>query len=107
MVNKKTGKHGVKSVKNLMSLGKLGVISILQAASKDGFQASDLLAPLGSQTFLQSLGHAIDDFAGVLPELGELDMWEGIELGQHAYACWMDIKTELDLAIASSRKLAA
>ena len=95
-----SGKYGVASVKNLMSLGKLAAVSTLQAIAKDGFQAADLLAPLSSETFQSAAAHAIDDFASVLPELNEMDMWDGIEIGKHAFACWNDIKTELAIAIA-------
>lgn len=93
-----SGKHGVSSIKNVMSLGKLGAITIIQAIKKDGFQARDVVAPLGSPTFQTALASAIDDFALVLPEWGDLDMWDGVEIGKHAYSCWLDIKTELNVA---------
>ena len=93
-----SGKHGVQSIKNVMSLGKLGAISIIQAIAKDGFQAKDIVAPLSSPTFMAAAEHAVADFAMVLPEWNDLDMWDGVELGKHAYVCWLDIKTELKAA---------
>ncbi len=93
-----SGKLGVSSIKNVMSLGKLGAISVIQAIKKDGFQARDIVAPIASSTFQTALAHAVDDFALVLPEWNDLDIWDGVELGKHAYACWLDIKTELSVA---------
>lgn len=101
------GLYGVNSIKNIMSMGKIGVISVIQAAAKDGFQARDVLAPLSSQTFLDAAARTVDDFASVLPEWNELDVWDGIELGKHAYACWVDIKTELSHASSAARRKVA
>lgn len=103
-----SGKHGVTSIKSVMSLGKLGVISVIQAIKKDGFQARDIVAPLGSPTFQNAMASAIDDFALVLPEWGDLDIWDGIEIGKHAHSCWIDIKTELNVAaLEMKRRMAA
>lgn len=93
-----SGKLGVTSIKNVMSLGKLGAISIIQAIKKDGFQAKDVIAPITSPTFQNALAAAIDDFAMVLPEWNDLDFWDGLEIGKHAIACWSDIRTELSIA---------
>lgn len=98
-----SGKLGVESVKSLISLAKLGWISVLQAVAKDGFQAADLLAPLSSPTFQEQAVHILEDFAKVIPELSDLDVWDGIEIGKHAYACWADLKTELNLASAKMK----
>jgi hypothetical protein len=94
------GKFGVSSIKNLMTTGKIAAISVIQAVAKDGFQASDLLAPLSSPSFQARLESAIIDFRGVIPEISELDVWDGLDIGKHAWACWADLKTEFELAQA-------
>lgn len=92
------GKYGVVSIKNLMTTGKIAAIAVLQAVAKDGFQVSDLLAPLSSPTFQGRVETAVLDFRNVIPEISELDVWDGLEIGKHAWACWADLKTEFELA---------
>ena len=99
-----SGKLGVQNVKDLMSLAKVGAISVLQAVSKDGFQTSDLLAPLGSSTFQAMAADSLSKFQQVIPELADLDVWDGVEIGKHAFVCWNDIKTELALATIKMKK---
>lgn len=98
------GKHGVKSTKKLMSVAKLGAISILQQIAKDGWQATDLLAPVKSPTFVSALQDAAEDFVSALPEVMELDFWDGIELSKHGWAIWDDLKTEWKLAAEKIKK---
>jgi len=93
-----SGKLGVVNTKTLITLVKLGAISVLQQVAKDGFQPVDLIAPLGSKQFQDTLEANLTSFVKVIPELTELDMWDGAELGKHAYAAWLDVKTELHLA---------
>lgn len=97
-------------IMNIMAIGKLakhGAIAILQAVAKDGFQGTDLFAPLNSQQFQAALQPVIANYKEVLKELADLGPMEILSLGQAAYVGWMDIKTELDLALAKVNALKA
>lgn len=100
------GTFGVVSIKNLMTTGKIAAIAVLQAVAKDGFQASDLLAPISSPSFVARLETTLVDIRNVIPELSELDFSDGLEIGKHAWGCWADLKTELALAQATMKKAA-
>jgi hypothetical protein len=40
------GQYGIQNIKDVQKLGKLVTMAILKKAVADGFQVSDLLAPL-------------------------------------------------------------
>lgn len=95
------GKYGIQHTKNLISLGKIGVIAILQDVQRNGFQFSDLAAPMKSPTFLQHYSEAIKHLEDVVLEVGELEFMEKVELAKHFYDCGKDISTDLKLAVAA------
>lgn len=98
---------GVSNIMAVGKLAKLGAISILQGVAKDGFQASDLLAPLNSSTFNAALQPVIANYKEVLKEAADLGPMEIFSLAQGAYSGWSDIKTELDLALAKIESMKA
>jgi hypothetical protein len=94
---------GVENIKKVGTLLKLGVIAILQEVAKDGFQATDILAPLKSKTFNDALQPVLLGYKDVLSEAADLGPLEIFGLAQSAYSSWGDIKTELDLALAKTK----
>lgn len=93
------GSLGVSSIKQLMTTGKLGTISFLQAISTNGFQFGDILAPLNSELFRQSLEQSSRQFHVAMQEGAELDWLDKIDVSKHAFDCAKDIATEGKLAI--------
>lgn len=93
---------GTKNIEELLSLGKVVTISILQAVSKDGFQLSDLGAFLKSDEFEKAVGPAIQGLDLALQEASDIDLIEGLKLARLGYAMVDEIITEAKLA---SKKL--
>jgi hypothetical protein len=81
------GKYGTKNTKELLSLISAVGVAIVVASKKDGWQLSDLLAFLKSPEVDAALASAIADIAVIPAEVVELDVFDGIDLGRHAYAC--------------------
>ncbi len=98
------GKYDVHNTEELLTLVKLATISILQAIAKDGFQPKDLAAFLKSGTFEAAIAPALKDAHLVIPELSELDMWDGVQLAKFAYGQMDDILTEIKLAGKALKK---
>lgn len=92
------GKYGVEASKKLLTVSKLGMISIIQGVAEDGFQPKDLVAFLKSETFLKQAADFADEAHLVLSEIGELDFLDGAALGYHAGKCADDLWTELKIA---------
>lgn len=95
---------GTDNIKAVGKVVKLGTIAILQAVAKDGFQASDLFAPLSSGEFNKALEPVVSGYKEILTEASDLGPMELFGLAQSAYAGWGDVKTELDLALAKIKK---
>lgn len=93
------GKLGTEAIRLQMSTGKLAVISFLQAVSKDGFQGSDLLAPLNSPTFQAAVVSSVDNFVKAVQETKELDFGDNAAIVNHAWNCGKDIWTEAKIAL--------
>lgn len=104
-----SGQYGVKSIKSLITTAKLGAIAILQGIALDGFQPKDFIAPLSSPIFQGQAMQFLTNFRGAIPEVSELDLWDGLEIGAHLMASWKDLKTEYklaEIALKAQRKTA-
>lgn len=98
-----SGQHGIDNIKSVMTIGKLGVISMIQKLPTDGVTIKALTAPLQSEIFLTTLEKQGDSLLKFLPELSELDMVEKMKIGKHGFDCWCDIKLEWSEAMKKIR----
>lgn len=90
---------GVENIKNVGSLVKLGAIAICQGISKDGFQGTDLFAPLKSNLFMNAATPVIANWEKVLEEAADLGPLEILGLAQGMYLGYLDVQTEAKLAL--------
>lgn len=86
-----TGEFGIQNIKDVQKLSKLVTIAILKKVVADGFQASDLLAPLAEPEFKATLAEAVKDITLVPSEAKDIDLAEGMELGQTSMTDAVDI----------------
>lgn len=96
------GKHGTKNVKDCLYLGKVVTLCILREVKKDGFQYKDLGAFLKSAEFEAAVAEAVKDVDQVVPELTELDFFDGLDLGKYVYSSVNDILDELKALAAKA-----
>ncbi len=99
-----SGKLGVEAIEGCITVIKLAAISVLQSTQKDGFQYSDLFAPLQSATFQIELEKAKTRIVEILPEIEDVDFFDGFELGRFLVAAIADVKTELTPALVALKK---
>lgn len=95
---------GVQNIKNLGSLLKLGVIAVVQAVARDGFQPTDLFAPLSSAEFNERLKPVIAGYKEIIHEIADISFGEGVELVQGALSGLKDVYTEVKVASAAMKK---
>lgn len=85
------GKFGTKDTQEILTLVKAVGIAIVKESKRDGWQPKDLLAFLRSPEAEAAIKPAIDGAENVPAEVTELDVFDGLALGRHAYACMDEI----------------
>lgn len=90
------GKYGVTESKEVLDF-VIGVVAfeIVKEIKKDGFQVTDLAAFFKSPKFEEKLTTALDGINLVPNEMTEVDLFDGISLGRHAYGLVVDLMAEL------------
>lgn len=90
------GKYGVEESKDVLDFA-IGVVAkeIVKEIKRDGFQVTDLGAFLKSPEFETKLAQALDGIQLVPSEMTEVDLFDGINLGRHAYGLIVDLMEEI------------
>lgn len=85
------GKYGTKETKELLNVVKVVALSIVKEVKKDGFQPKDLAAFLKDPAFDAAVKPALEGIGEVVPEVTELDFFDGLDLGKYGYAVMDEI----------------
>lgn len=90
------GKFGTEESKDILDFA-IGVVAmeIVKEIKKDGFQVTDLAAFLKSPEFETKLAQALDGINLVPSEMTEVDLFDGISLGRHAYGLVVELMEEI------------
>lgn len=89
---------GVQNIKALGSMLKLGSIAIVQAVGKDGFQPTDLLAPIQSAEFNASIKPVLAGYKDLMHEISDLKFDETVDLVISLARGLKDVYTEVKVA---------
>jgi hypothetical protein len=98
------GKYGTKETKELLTLVKTIGLAIVKEAKKDGWQPKDVLAFLKSDLVEAAIAPALQDIVTIPLEVTELDVFDGLDLGRHAYGCMDEIVDALKMVVAAKPK---
>ncbi len=79
------GMYGVKATESAIDLTMVVAVAIIQEAQKSGWKWSDLPAFLKSPKLEEALKPVIATATAIPSEIGELDLWDDIELGRYVY----------------------
>lgn len=86
---------GVKETKDIVTLGKVVTVHLVQQICKDGFQWSDIGQMLQSPELAAAVQEAVDGFEKVPGEVSDIGLLDGLELGKHFYTCGMEVVAAL------------
>ncbi len=89
------GQYGVKATEAAMDLLFVVSLAIVAEAQKTGWRWSDLPAFLKSPKLEEALKPVVATASHVPTEVGELDLWDDLELGRHVYGKIQELVAEL------------